>query len=119
MRNEVSSSKPIPPENVAIAIGWPLNKFLKSSPEIESQAMKFERIGGIDPLYSGAQITHFSIVKSFFFKSSITTGILSLLWILGLNNGISRVVRSKISEFILSSLLFSGIFEKVLDFYRN
>ena len=102
MRNEVSNSKPIPPENVAIAIGWPLNKSLKSSPEIDNQAMKFERIGGIDPLYSGAQITHFSIVKSFFFNSSITTGILSLLWILGLNNGISRVVRSSISELILS-----------------
>ena len=57
----------MPPENVAIAIGWPLNKFLKSSPEIESHAMKFERMGGIDPLYSGAQITHFSINKSFFF----------------------------------------------------
>ena len=37
MRNEVSNSKPIPPENVAIAIGWPLNKFLKSSPEIDNQ----------------------------------------------------------------------------------
>ena len=66
MRREVSSSNPIPPENVAIAIGCPLNKFLKSSPEIESQAMKLERIGGIDPLYSGAQITHFSILKAFF-----------------------------------------------------
>ena len=48
MRNEVSSSNPMPPENVAIAIGCPLNKFLKSSPEIDNQAMKFERIGGID-----------------------------------------------------------------------
>jgi hypothetical protein len=66
MRNEVNSSKPMPPENVAIAIGWPLNKFLKSSPEIESHAMKLERMGGIDPLYSGAQITHLSILKSFF-----------------------------------------------------
>ena len=98
MRNEVSSSKPMPPENVAIAIGWPLNKLLKSSPEIESHAMKLERMGGIDPLYSGAQITHFSILKSFFFNSSISFGIFSLLWILGLNNGISRVVRSKISN---------------------
>ena len=51
MRNDVSSSKPIPPENVAIAIGCPLNKFLKSSPDIESHAMKLERIGGIDTLY--------------------------------------------------------------------
>ena len=67
MRNEVRSSNPMPPENVAIAIGWPLNKFLKSSPEIESHAMKLDRMGGIDPLYSGAQITHFSIAKSFFF----------------------------------------------------
>ena len=67
MRNEVSSSNPMPPENVAIAIGWPLNKFLKSSPEIESHAMKLERMGGIDPLYSGAQITHLSILRSFFF----------------------------------------------------
>ena len=56
----------MPPENVAIAIGCPLNKFLKSSPEIDNHAMKFERIGGIDPLYSGAQIIHFSIEKSFF-----------------------------------------------------
>ena len=83
----------MPPENVAIAIGWPLNKFLKSSPEIESHAMKLERIGGMDPLYSGAQIIHFSIEKSFFLIASITFGIFSLLWILGLNSGISRVVR--------------------------
>ena len=68
MRNEVRSSNPMPPENVAIAIGWPLNKFLKSSPEIESHAMKLERMGGIDPLYSGAQITHRLILKSFCFK---------------------------------------------------
>ena len=79
MRNEVRSSNPIPPENVAIAIGCPLNNFLKSSPEIESHAMKFERLGGIDPFYSGAQMTHFSIAKSFFFITSISTGILSLL----------------------------------------
>ena len=79
MRNEVSSSNPIPPENVAIAIGCPLNKFLKSSPEIESHAMKFVRMGGIDPLYSGAQITHFSAYKSFFFIFSISTGIFSLV----------------------------------------
>ena len=51
MRNEVSSSNPMPPENVAIAIGCPLNKFLKSSREIESHAMKVERMGGIVPLY--------------------------------------------------------------------
>ena len=67
----------MPPENVAIAIGWPLNKFLKSSPETDSHAMKFERIGGIDPLYSGAQITHFFIPKSFFFITSISFGIFS------------------------------------------
>ena len=119
MRNEVRSSNPIPPENVAIAIGWPLNKFLKSSPETDSHAMKLERMGGIDPLYSGAQITHLSILRSFFFNSSISFGIFSLLWILGLNNGISRVGRSKISELILSSLLFQEIFQKVLNFYHN
>ena len=79
MRNEVRSSNPIPPEYVAIAIGWPLNKFLKSSPETESHAMKLDRIGGIDPLYSGAQIIHFSIAKSFFLIACISTGILSLL----------------------------------------
>ena len=56
----------------------------------------------MDPLYSGAQITHFSIEKSFFLISSISTGIFSLVCILGLNNGISRVVRSNISELILS-----------------
>ena len=70
MRNEVSNSNPIPPENVAIAIGWPLNKSLKSSPEIDNHAMKLERMGGIDPLYSGAQITHFSIAKSFLLQKS-------------------------------------------------
>ena len=102
----------MPPENVAIAIGWPLNKFLKSSPEIDSHAMKLERMGGIDPLYSGAQITHLSILKSFCFNSLISFGIFSLLWILGLNNGISSVVRSKISELILSSLLFSRNFSE-------
>ena len=66
MRNEVSSSNPIPPEKVAIAIGCPLNKVLKSSPDIDNQAIKFDRTGGIDPLYSGAQITHLSDLKSFF-----------------------------------------------------
>ena len=45
MRNEVSSSNPMPPENVAIAIGCPLNKFLKSSPEIDNHAIKLVRIG--------------------------------------------------------------------------
>ena len=107
----------MPPENVAIAIGWPLNKFLKSSPEIESHAIKLERMGGIDPLYSGAQITHFSIAKSFFLINSISTGILSLLWIRGLNSGISRVVRSNISELILSSLLFSRNFSESSRFF--
>ena len=34
--------------------------------------MKLERMGGIDPLYSGAQITHLSISKSFFFNFSIS-----------------------------------------------
>ena len=87
MRNEVSSSNPMPPEKVAIAIGWPLNKSLKSSPEIDNHAIKFERMGGIDPLYSGAQITHFSILKSFSLIAMISVGIFSLEWILGLNNG--------------------------------
>ena len=68
----------MPPEKVAIAIGCPLNKFLKSSPEIESHAMKLESIGGMDPLYSGAQITHFSVLKSFFLIETISTGIFSL-----------------------------------------
>ena len=85
--------------------------------EIESHAMKLERMGGIDPLYSGAQITHFSIAKSFFFIASISTGIFSLLWILGLNNGISRVVRSNISELIFSSLLFSRNFSESSRFF--
>ena len=71
VRKEINNSSPISPENVAIAIGWPLNKFLKSSPEIESHAMKLERIGGIDPLYSGAQITHFFAAKSFSFRFTI------------------------------------------------
>ena len=117
MRNEVSSSNPIPPENVAIAIGWPLNNFLKSSPDIESHAMKFERMGGIDPLYSGAQITHLSIDKSFFLIVCISNGILSLLWIRGLKSGMSRVVRSNISELIWSSLLFSKNFSESSRFF--
>ena len=75
IRNEVSNSNPTPPEKVAIAIGWPLNKFLKSSPEIDSHAIKLERIGGIEPLYSGAQMIHFSVAKSFSFIWTISTGI--------------------------------------------
>ena len=76
--NDVNNSNPTPPEKVAIAIGWPLNKFLKSSPETESQAIKLERIGGIEPLYSGAHIIHFSVAKSFSFISIISTGIFFL-----------------------------------------
>ena len=107
MRNEVSSSNPTPPENVAIAIGWPLNKFLKSSPEIYNHAMKLERIGGIDPLYSGAHIIHFSARKSLSLIFIISVGMFSLLWVRGLNNGISKEVKSNISAEILSVLLLS------------
>ena len=48
--------------------------------------MKLERMGRMDPLYSGAQITHFPAAKSFCFIVSISTGILSLVCNRGLNN---------------------------------
>ena len=92
IRNEVNNSNPTPPEKVAIAIGWPLNKFLKSSPETDNHAIKLERIGGIEPLYSGAHIIHFSVAKSLSFISIISTGILALVWIRGLNKGTSKAV---------------------------
>ena len=48
---------PPPPEKVAIAIGRLLKSARKSSPCTDSQAMALVRQGGIEPLYSGAQIT--------------------------------------------------------------
>ena len=52
----INSSIPGPPENVASPIGFPLNKVLKSLSKVDSHAIAFVKIGGIDPLYSGAQI---------------------------------------------------------------
>ena len=57
----VSYLTPPPPENVAIAIGFPLNKYLKSSPWTDNHARALVKMGGIDPLYSGAQITQYGI----------------------------------------------------------
>ena len=84
-----------------------MNKFLKSSPEIDSQAITFERIGGIDPLYSGAQIIHFSTPNSFSLTCCTSLGILLLEWILGLKSGIFNSVRSKISEVKSNVLIFA------------
>ena len=57
MRSTVSSSMPAPPEKLAMATGRPLNSMRKSSPCTDSQAMALVSTGGMEPLYSGAQIT--------------------------------------------------------------
>ena len=45
---------PPPPEEVAKATGRPLNRARKSCQRVESQVMALTKVGGVEPLYSGA-----------------------------------------------------------------
>ena len=66
---------PPPPEKVAIAIGRLLKSARKSSPCTDSQAMALVRQGGIEPLYSGAQITQRGAALSWASNGAIASGV--------------------------------------------
>ena len=76
-----------------MAIGRPLKRVLKSSPRIESQAMAQVNTGGIEPLYSGVQITQRGESCSTCCRSIKPAGN-PLALIRGVNRGRSSSVRS-------------------------
>ena len=54
LRIAVMMYSPPPPEEVAKATGRPLNRARKSCQRVESQVMALTKVGGVEPLYSGA-----------------------------------------------------------------
>ena len=66
---------PPPPEKVAMAMGRPLNRARKSSPCTDSQATALLNTGGIEPLYSGAQITQWGAAISRSCKRARSAGL--------------------------------------------
>ena len=59
--------------------------------------MALLRQGGIDPLYSGAQITHRGADVSNASRGAMAVGNPLAAWVLGVNSGRSSVVRSRSS----------------------
>ena len=66
---------PPPPEKVAMAMGLPLNSARKSSPVTDNHAMALVSDGGIEPLYSGAQITQRGAASSCLCNGTTASGV--------------------------------------------
>jgi len=93
-RSAASTVWPPLPEWVAITTGRPLNRARKSSPCTDNQAMALVSTGGIEPLYSGVQITQRGAATSWACSPARAGGVPASR-VRGVNSGRSRLVRSR------------------------